>query len=46
MDDISARFYIDWPGLDVDLTLSGKGVTALFGHSGSGRPPSCVVSPV
>ena len=39
MDDISARFYIDWPGfcLDVDLTLSGKGVTALFGHSGSGK---------
>ncbi|WP_295400720.1 molybdenum ABC transporter ATP-binding protein [uncultured Thiocystis sp.] len=39
MDDIAARFQLDWPGfrLDVDLTLPGRGVTALFGHSGSGK---------
>ncbi len=39
MDNIQARFKIDWPGftLDVDLTLPGRGVTALFGHSGSGK---------
>ncbi|AFL74459.1 molybdenum ABC transporter ATP-binding protein [Thiocystis violascens] len=39
MDDIAARFKLDWPGfrLDVDLTLPGRGVTALFGHSGSGK---------
>ena len=39
MNGISARFCIDWPGfnLDVDLSLPGKGVTALFGHSGSGK---------
>ncbi|WP_333687168.1 molybdenum ABC transporter ATP-binding protein [Methylococcus capsulatus] len=39
MEDIHARFHIDWPGfrLDVDLTLPGRGVTALFGHSGSGK---------
>ena len=36
---INARFHLDWPGftLDVDLTLPGRGVTALFGHSGSGK---------
>jgi len=38
-DPIETRFRIDWPGftLDVDLTLPGRGVTALFGHSGSGK---------
>ncbi len=36
---IEARFRLDWPGfsLDVALTLPGRGVTALFGHSGSGK---------
>lgn len=36
---IVARFQLAWPGfsLDVDLTLPGRGVTALFGHSGSGK---------
>jgi len=36
---IEARFRVDWPGfsLDVDLTLPAQGVTALFGHSGSGK---------
>ena len=39
MSGISARFCLDWPGfkLDVDLALPGRGVTALFGHSGSGK---------
>ena len=39
MDNIQARFKLDWPGftLDVDLNLPGRGVTALFGHSGSGK---------
>lgn len=39
MNDIKARFRIDWPGftLDVDVELPGRGVTALFGHSGSGK---------
>ncbi|NDY93575.1 molybdenum ABC transporter ATP-binding protein [Ideonella livida] len=34
-----ARFGLSWPGfsLDVDLTLPGQGVTALFGPSGSGK---------
>ena len=34
-----ARFRRDLPGfsLDVDLTLPGRGVTAIFGHSGSGK---------
>jgi molybdate transport system ATP-binding protein len=38
-DNIQARFKLDWPGftLDVDLKLPGRGVTALFGHSGSGK---------
>ena len=39
MENIKARFRLDWPGftLDVDLSLPGRGVTALFGHSGSGK---------
>lgn len=39
MAGIEARFVVDWPGftLDVDLHLPGRGVTALFGHSGSGK---------
>lgn len=37
--DIHARFRVSYPGfaLDVDLHLPGRGVTALFGHSGSGK---------
>jgi molybdate transport system ATP-binding protein len=36
---IEARFKLGFSGfnLDVDLTLSGRGVTALFGPSGSGK---------
>lgn len=36
---IEARFELAWPGfsLDVDLNLPGRGVSALFGHSGSGK---------
>lgn len=36
---IQARFRLDWPGfvLDVDLQLPGRGITAVFGHSGSGK---------
>lgn len=36
---IHARFRLGYPGfaLDVDLRLPGRGVTALFGHSGSGK---------
>jgi len=39
MDQIIARCRVDWPGftLDVDLTLPGSGVTAIFGRSGSGK---------
>jgi len=39
MADIEARFRVDRPGfsLDVDLRLSGRGVTALFGQSGAGK---------
>ena len=39
MNSIQARFKIDWPGfsLDVDLSLPGRGVTALFGPSGCGK---------
>ncbi|MFC3609223.1 molybdenum ABC transporter ATP-binding protein [Stutzerimonas tarimensis] len=38
-NQIHARFRLTWPGfeLDVDLNLPGRGVTALFGHSGSGK---------
>ncbi len=37
--EIRARFTIDRGDfkLDVDLTLPGSGITALFGHSGSGK---------
>jgi len=37
--EIRARFRIDRHDfrLDVDLTLPGRGITALFGHSGSGK---------
>ncbi|HEF4759477.1 TPA: molybdenum ABC transporter ATP-binding protein [Pseudomonas putida] len=36
---IQARLKLNYPGfaLDVDLQLPGRGVTALFGHSGSGK---------
>ncbi len=36
---IRARFRVPYPdfSLDVDLSLPGRGVTALFGHSGSGK---------
>ncbi|MBS0512439.1 MAG: molybdenum ABC transporter ATP-binding protein [Proteobacteria bacterium] len=36
---IRARFGVGYPGfsLDVDLQLPARGVTALFGHSGSGK---------
>jgi molybdate transport system ATP-binding protein len=36
---IEARFCLDYPDfrLDVDLCLPGRGVSALFGHSGSGK---------
>lgn len=39
MSQIRASFHIDRGDfrLDVDLTLPGQGVTALFGHSGSGK---------
>ncbi|MDD2337044.1 MAG: molybdenum ABC transporter ATP-binding protein [Geobacteraceae bacterium] len=39
MDQIIAKFKVDWPGftLDVDLILPGTGVTAIFGRSGSGK---------
>ncbi|MBV7565524.1 molybdenum ABC transporter ATP-binding protein [Pseudomonas sp. PDM27] len=36
---IYMRLKLDYPGfgLDVDLQLPGRGVTALYGHSGSGK---------
>lgn len=36
---IAARFAVSWPGFElaVHLGLPGRGVTALFGHSGSGK---------
>lgn len=39
MDTIKARFSIKRSGftLDADVQLSGRGVTGLFGHSGSGK---------
>ncbi|HYG43934.1 MAG TPA: molybdenum ABC transporter ATP-binding protein [Bordetella sp.] len=38
-DGIHARFRVDYPdfSLDLDLQLPGHGVTALYGHSGSGK---------
>jgi molybdate transport system ATP-binding protein len=38
-DTICARFQCAFPGFDlnVDLTLPGNGITALFGHSGCGK---------
>jgi len=38
-NEIRARFRVDRNDftLDVDLTLPGHGITALFGHSGSGK---------
>ncbi len=38
-DEIRARFRIERGefALDVDLTLPGRGISALFGHSGSGK---------
>lgn len=43
MSGIQARLQLRHPGfvLDVDLDLPGRGVTALFGHSGSGKT-SCL----
>lgn len=40
---IQARFLVKHPGfrLDVELDLPGRGVSALFGHSGSGKT-SCL----
>ena len=39
MENIQARFRLDWPGfvLDVELVFPSRGVTALFGPSGSGK---------
>lgn len=39
MSLIAAAFRMEYPGfsLDVDLNLPARGVTALFGHSGSGK---------
>ena len=36
---IDARLKLAWSGfsLDVDLQMPGRGVTALFGQSGSGK---------
>jgi molybdate transport system ATP-binding protein len=36
---IHARFQLDYPGfqLQLDLSLPGRGITALFGHSGCGK---------
>jgi molybdate transport system ATP-binding protein len=38
-EQIEVRVKVDFPdfALDVDLTLPGRGVTALYGHSGSGK---------
>jgi len=38
-DRLRGRFKISYPGfiLDVDLDVPGRGITALFGHSGSGK---------
>jgi len=36
---IEVRLHLNYPGfaLDVDLKMPGRGVTALYGHSGSGK---------
>ena len=38
-EGIRAKFSLAWPGfrMDADLNLPGHGVSALFGHSGSGK---------
>lgn len=38
-EGIRARLHLNYPdfSLDVDLDLPGRGVTALYGHSGSGK---------
>ncbi|SFI10680.1 molybdate transport system ATP-binding protein [Pseudomonas guineae] len=43
LGEIQARFKVEHAGfsLDVDLHLPGRGVSALFGHSGSGKT-SCL----
>ncbi|MFP6847951.1 MAG: molybdenum ABC transporter ATP-binding protein [Pseudomonas sp.] len=43
MGEIQARFKVEHAGftLDVDVHLPGRGVSALFGHSGSGKT-SCL----
>lgn len=43
LGSIQARFKVEHPGfaLDVDMTLPGRGISALFGHSGSGKT-SCL----
>ncbi|WP_347986786.1 molybdenum ABC transporter ATP-binding protein [Methylomonas sp. AM2-LC] len=37
--DIKARFQLNWTGfnLDIDISIPGHGITALFGSSGSGK---------
>jgi len=39
MNQISARFHVNWPGftLNLELSLPGRGLTAIFGQSGSGK---------
>jgi molybdate transport system ATP-binding protein len=39
MQDIHARFRLNWTGfsLDIDISIPGQGITALFGCSGSGK---------
>ncbi len=36
---LKARFKINYPGFDLDINFAvpGRGITALFGHSGSGK---------
>jgi len=36
---LKARFKVNYPGFDLDVSLDvpGRGITALFGHSGSGK---------
>ena len=37
MESIRAVFAVDFTGFRMAVGLPGKGVTALFGHSGSGK---------